>query len=63
MSALSGKRTSFSAIITSALCQTRLSRLLDRKKKSGLATVNRERRQSRRLPVSLTPPAKEAAIC
>jgi hypothetical protein len=37
--------------------------LLDRKKKSGLATVNRERRQSRRLPVSLTPPAKEAAIC
>jgi hypothetical protein len=41
----------------------RRSRLLDRKKKSGLATVNRERRQSRRLPVSLTPPAKEAAIC
>jgi DNA end-binding protein Ku len=40
-----------------------LSRLLDRKKKSGLATVNRERRQSRRLPVSLTPPAEEAAIC
>jgi hypothetical protein len=25
--------------------------------------INRERRQSRRLPVSLTPPAKEAAIC
>jgi hypothetical protein len=33
------------------------------KKNSGLATVNGERRQSRRLPVSLTPPAKEAAIC
>jgi hypothetical protein len=53
MTALPGKRTA----------EHGLSRLLDRKKKSGLATVNGERRQSRRLPVSLTSSAKEAAIC